>query len=246
MNKDALKENSTSEEGVAKTLIVPKGAKVKPQVEEFLKERQIELIYEDPDAAPRKDPKADTVKRKLYGPDGGIFEHKPESLTQLKGAQLVHKTHPVIIWRGQMDSLAADIIEAQDLGIASGSQKYADELQTVLEFVHRLLSCEFYDRKVEDFSLLGLDATALRERSHNPKKFYGRPHLLASYKMGALCVRLNKLRTRAREVELSAVAAFSGGPREDIVQALNRLSSFFYIMTYSYLPENFTAGSAGI
>jgi ethanolamine utilization cobalamin adenosyltransferase len=48
--------------------------------------------------------------------------------------------------------------------------------------------------------------------------------------MEALCVRLNSLRTASRETELAA-AAFKdtdGKPvREDIIKALNRISSRF-------------------
>jgi ethanolamine utilization cobalamin adenosyltransferase len=80
--------------------------------------------------------------------------------------------------------------------------------------------------------------------------------------MGALSVRLNSLRTITRETELAAVTAFKGErdpgssgqncpwqdcKRPDIVEALNRLSSLFYILMFKYLPKNYSsAGSAGI
>jgi ethanolamine utilization cobalamin adenosyltransferase len=49
-----------------------------------------------------------------------------------------------------------------------------------------------------------------------------------------------------RETELAAVTAFrdpanpSNCLRKDIVRALNRLSSLFYILIYKYLPKDFT------
>ena len=51
--------------------------------------------------------------------------------------------------------------------------------------------------------------------------------------MGEVGARLNCLRTQARECELYAMKAFSRNgntERPDIIQALNRLSSGFYIL----------------
>ena len=42
-------------------------------------------------------------------------------------------------------------------------------------------------------------------------------------------LQLNRLRTQIRETELAAAAAF-GRDREDILRALNRLSSLVYIL----------------
>ena len=186
----------------------------------------------------------------FYGPDGGTFDHKPESLTHLKGRQLVHKDHPIIAWRGKLDTFCARILEAQVVGWQFGNQKFVDELQEILDFSHRLLSCEIRGKEVEEFNLLGLNAAALRERSHNPMKFFGHRHMLAEYKMGPLCIALNTLRALVREVELAAASAFkdaAGGPtRDDIIRALNRLSSLFYIMMFNYLPEGFEPEHSGI
>ena len=88
-------------------------------------------------AAPGEKP-----KDLFYGPDGGTFDHKPESLTHLKGRQLVHKDHPVIIWRGKLDTLCTRILEAQVVGWQFGNQKFVDELQEILDFTRRLLSWE--------------------------------------------------------------------------------------------------------
>jgi ethanolamine utilization cobalamin adenosyltransferase len=73
------------------------------------------------------------------------------------------------------------------------------------------------------------------------------------YGMGPLSLRLNLLRTCARETELAAVTAFrdpehpSRCLREDIVTALNRLSSLLYILIYKYLPAHYSpSGSASI
>ncbi len=189
-------------------------------------------------------------KELFFGPDGGTFDHKPEALTHLKGRQLVHKDHPVIIWRGRLDTLTARIIEAQVVGHQLGNQEFIDDLQVILEFTRRLLTYELRGNEVEEFNLLGLDAAALRERSHDPVKFYGHKHMLAAWQMGPLAVSLNTLRALVREVELAAAAAFkdsAGQPtRDDIIRALNRLSSLFYILMFKYLPPGFEPEHSGI
>ena len=254
-----------------KTFTVPKGTLVTPSALEYLNQNRIELIYGDsvPVTTPKKsnqaapkwnfsDPSAkgstpvDGEKAKLlfFGPDGGSYDHKPEALTHLKGRQLVHKNHPIIIWRGKLDSLTARIVEAQLVGVADNNQEFVSDLQEIIEFIHALIPCEMRGTEVKDFNLLGLDAAALRERSHDPVKFFGHRHMLTTYKMGPLCVALNTLRAQAREAELVAVVAFKDGSgkstRDDIIRALNRLSSLFYIMMFKYLPKNFVPEHSGI
>ena len=260
----------------AKTFSVPPGTVVTPSALEYLRARKVELVYEAarPTAAPApamgaakperpapkwdfSDPKergntapGEKPKDLFFGPDGGTFDYKPESLTHLKGRQLVHKDHPIIIWRGKLDTLCARIIEAQVVGHQLGNQEYVNELQDILDFTHRLLTYELRGKEVEEFNLLGLSAADLRERSHDPVKFFGHRHMMADYRMGPLCIALNTLRALVREVELAAAAAFkdaSGGPtRDDIIRALNRLSSLFYIMMFKYLPAGFEPGHSGI
>jgi ethanolamine utilization cobalamin adenosyltransferase len=68
--------------------------------------------------------------------------------------------------------------------------------------------------------------------------------------MGPLSVALNELRSLVRETELSAAEAFQdqigNSGREDIIMALNRLSSLFYVLMFKYLPEGFTPEHSGI
>jgi ethanolamine utilization cobalamin adenosyltransferase len=188
-----------------------------------------------------------------YGPGGETLDSKPERLTHLHGNQLVEKDHPVIIFRGKLDKLAALILEAQVLGAERENRTYVNDLQEILEFVRSLLPAEYNGTSLGEFRVLGLSSRELRERSHHPEKYFGRKHLLMDYAMGALSVRLNLLRTVTRETELAAVTAFrdtedtSKCRREDIVEALNRLSSLFYILMFKYLPKNYAStGSAGI
>ena len=178
---------------------------------------------------------------------------KPEELTQLYGNKLTQKDNPVIIFRGKLDTFCAQILEAQVLGAQMENHSFVKDLQGIMEFVRTILPAEYKGSPLGDFSILGLSSRDLRERSQHTDKYFGRKHLLMDNNMGALCIRLNLLRTVAREAELAAVTAFhdpafpSKSRRADIVEALNRLSSLFYILMYKYLPKNYTpSGKAGI
>jgi ethanolamine utilization cobalamin adenosyltransferase len=187
--------------------------------------------------------------------DGETPDSKPEELTHLRAALLVEKDHPVIVFRGRLDKLAAMIIEAQVLGAEKRNVSFVRDLQEILDFVRSLLPAVYSGEPVAkgDIRLLGLSSRDMRERSHHPEKYFGHRHLLMDHRMGALSARLNLLRTAARETEIAAITALrdpedpSKCRRPDIIEALNRLSSLFYILTYQYLPAGYVPdGSAGI
>ena len=78
-----------------------------------------------------------------------------------------------------------------------------------------------------------MDSKQIREVSHNVNKHFAIDHPIPDCSMGKVCAMLNRLRTKVREVELSAIHAFdldSSNPRLDIIEALNRLSSCVYIL----------------
>ena len=83
-------------------------------------------------------------------------------------------------------------------------------------------------------ALGGMDEQQLRERSHRPQDFYGKPHFTPEPEDGKTMLLVNMARCKAREAELLAVRAFQnqeGLPeRPDLLQALNRLSSFLYLI----------------
>ena len=58
-----------------------------------------------------------------------------------------------------------------------------------------------------------------------------------------MVANLNKLRTLTRESELVAYRAFKDeygqATREDLIRALNRLSSLFWIMMFKYLTDQY-------
>ena len=113
---------------------------------------------------------------------------------------------------------------------AEEEPRIAEDLEDVLGCVRAILGAEVKDEPLAPGPLLGMDSAQLRYCSHHVKETLGIDHPIPNYRMGRLCVALNRLRTQVRETELSAARAFPGGERQDIIEALNRLSSCVYIL----------------
>ena len=161
--------------------------------------------------------------------NGAVLTKKPEHLTHLRGDVLVEKTHPRIGFRGAMDELEAELLLCQ-----SAVPEYRQELGEILRLARHLLRCEVMEEPVQWDRLCGLTEQEQRERSHRPQDFYGQPHFMPEYTDGAAVLKLNRLRTVVRRAELAAAEAFrdrEGNPtREDLLRALNRMSSMVYIL----------------
>jgi ethanolamine utilization cobalamin adenosyltransferase len=174
----------------------------------------------------------------IHDETGEGYEVKPEYLTHLTGRRLVPKNHGRIRFRGIIDSLEADLIEAQALAADLGEGWYTERLGEVLDCLRNILAAEVKETPLPEISLFGLSAEELHRQSHDVGGAFGIAHPVPDYTMGPLAVRLNTLRTRIREGELLAVGVFwvgggDGKPgghcnREDIIRALNRLSSALY------------------
>jgi ethanolamine utilization cobalamin adenosyltransferase len=229
---------------------IPAGTMPTPAALDFLKERGIRVVYEAPGAGVLDASFKALPPGSFIGPDGSVLDRKPEAMTHLTGRRLVPKSHPVIAFRGKLDSMCARIISAQLIGSEAGREDYVADLEEILDFTRRLLPAELRGEPVPEMILCGLDAAAIRARSHDPKKYFGHPHMRSTWRMGRLTVALNELRALVRETELAAASAFTDSDgacaREDIVQALNRLSSLFYVLMFKYLPEGFVPESSGI
>lgn len=160
---------------------------------------------------------------------GGYLEEKPEHWTHLRGNVLVPKTHPVIAFRGALDTLQAELILGQ-LELPQEAKRLGELLQAARE----LIRCDVLEEPFTRDSLCGLTEQELRRRSQFPQEVYGRPHFMPEASDGAAVARLNRLRCAVRETELAAAAAFTGAEgqltRQDILRALNRMSSMLYIM----------------
>ncbi|MDR0432507.1 MAG: hypothetical protein LBH48_04250 [Bifidobacteriaceae bacterium] len=162
---------------------------------------------------------------------------KPDHLTALRGCELVPKDHPVIVLRGQLDALEAQILQAQVVLRRLGMEGGVAGLGEVLDYVKAVMSAEVRQRPLPPMPLAGLDGDELRDRSHHPKATYGIGHFEPSIEDGEAVIVLNVLRTAARQAELAAYAAFKvpgeqHTTRPDIIQAMNRLSSALYVMMF--------------
>jgi ethanolamine utilization cobalamin adenosyltransferase len=165
---------------------------------------------------------------------GGHGGPKPEHMTCLLGDVLVPKTHDRIRFRGLIDSLEAELIEAQILASSLGEGWYTKGLGEVLDCLRSVLAAEVKETPLPEFSFFGLSEEELHAQSHHVRETFGLEHPVPDYTMGPLAVRLNTLRARIREGELLAVRVFwkdddgSPGSREDIIRVMNRLSSVLY------------------
>jgi len=159
-------------------------------------------------------------------------------MTSLSGNRLVPKIHGRIAFRGCIDTLEAEFIEAQVLASQLNEPAICSKLEEILQFLRTLMSAEVMEAPLPPFFLFGIDAEEIRRRSHETA---GKSPPLPSYTQGPLAARLNTLRTKVREAELLAVRIFGSRenssetePRDDIIQALNRLSSALWWLYCDY------------
>lgn len=180
--------------------------------------------------------KENEYKYKFITIFGTKLNYKPEHMTHLRGNTLVFKNHKQIIFRGKMDTLESKILEAQVFFEKNKVKKLVDDLQEILIFIRNITKAEVLDIKLEDMNLLGLNEKQIREMSHNPKEYFNIGHEFPDYRMGESVIHINSIRAFTREVEISAYEAFKDEygnvSRNDIIQALNRLSSVFWVIMF--------------
>ena len=193
------------------------------------------------------------------------MKEKTEWMTNLRGSRLVHKTDGRITFRGLIDTLEAEVIEAQVLAAREHASENTDgindekkvclQLDEVLDYLRAIMAAEVKETPLNPPILFGMDSDELHKRSHEvfPKDDNGAP-LFPSYTQGAIAARINTLRAKVREAELFAVSIFtppaiaengktcepeaSQGEtikREDIVLGLNRLSSALWWLYCDYI-----------
>lgn len=227
---------------------VVKGQIITPSAKSFLTENNISLKYVDTkDELKEEEPKVQETEKQIVFKEkqykyktvfGAQLDEKPEHMTHLYGDLLVFKDHKRIVLRGKFDSLEAKILETQLICNKVEQKKLVGDLQEILSFVRNLLRCEVLNEKVQEISLQGMNAAELREKSHHPEKYFGMGHFYPDYTMGDVVIALNTCRTLTRETEIASYEAFKGEygqvEREDIIRALNRLSSVFWIMMFKH------------
>ena len=211
--REAARDNVRNRDG-KRVFYLGKGDQLTSDARDFLTRERIAILPAS-EARPER--------YRLLG--GGFMEQKPEHMTHLNGDILVPKTHPRIAFRGAVDTLEAELL----LCCAAATGTVRSQLEEALAYARNLLRYEVLDEPVKETVLGGMDAKALRERSHRPQDFYGQPHFMPGPEDGQLLLQINKARCAARGAELQAVAAFSD-TREDLLRAFNRLSSFLYLI----------------
>ncbi|SHN68886.1 ATP-binding protein [Desulfitobacterium chlororespirans] len=205
-------------------IALPQGSVLTPLARDFIRSKELQIQLED---------RAGTeVKKPL--PSKNSQGHKPEQMTHLYQSELVSKNHSIIALRGQLDLFQTLLVDTQIDFQAMGKLELVERLEEVAALAREIMAAEVKRQPFAFKTLWGLTPDEIRERSHYPHKYYGVAHSPLSYKQGAAVSKLHQLRAKIREVELYANRAFTDGRGEcgrvDLVQALNRLSSAFYIL----------------
>ena len=209
-SEETVKANIRNREG-KRVFFLAEGDTLTPSARDYLSRERIPILS------------AQQAKIQEYQlENGAFFREKPENFTHLRGNILVPKTHPVIAFRGKMDTLQAELLLAQLVCKAPG-------LSEILNLARNIIRWDVMQEPVKAERLLGLTEAELRAHSHNPQKYYCVPHFMPSCADGETILRLNRCRCAAREAELAAVYAFAEA-RPDLLQALNRMSSAIYIL----------------
>ena len=217
-NRKAVQENIRNKDG-KRVFYLGKGHQLTSDARDWLQSQRIPVL-------PGETARPDGYRLQ----NGAVLREKPEHMTHLNAEFLVEKTHPRIAFRGGMDSLEAALLLAAE----SAEGNIRAQLEEALAYARYLLGQEVLGQPIVCKALGGMDENQLRERSHRPQDFYGKPHFMPQPEDGKTLLLVNAARCRAREAELLAVKAFcdaEGLPtRPDLLQALNRLSSFLYLV----------------
>lgn len=208
---EAARANVRNRDG-KRVFYLGKGDQLTMEARDFLNRERIEILPAD---------QAKPQRWKLLG--GGYMEEKPEHMTHLNGDTLVPKTHPRIAFRGAIDTLEAEIMLCQ-----LKAPHLQEPLEEILQLARDILRCEVLEEPIKERKLCGLTEDEQRRRSHRPQDYYGQPHFMPQVADGETILQLNKVRTTVRTAELRAADALLH--REDILRAMNRMSSMVYLL----------------
>ena len=216
-NEEAVRANIRNRDG-KRVFYLGKGDQLTSSARDWLRRERIEILP------------AEQAKPQRYCLlNGGYVEQKPEHMTHLYGDVLVPKTHPRILFRGKMDTLESELILCQ-----LADKSLEGPVGEILGLARQIIRCEVLGEPLKWDTLCGLTESEQRKRSHFPPEYYGQPHFMPSFADGMVIARLNRARCAAREAELASVTAFADREgnitRQDIPQALNRMSSMLYLL----------------
>jgi ethanolamine utilization cobalamin adenosyltransferase len=229
--RDLLKDKKLKEFHVSSDQILSPAAK------DYLNQVRVRVCFDSPpdtSNSTKAAQKGGEGRMYVDAMTGEAYGQKPECMTHLIGNELVFKDHGRIVFRGELDHLQSQIVYTQAMLNGRYPIKLVLDIEDALDYVRGLMRAEVLNEPVGDVLLLGLDSAGLRDQSHHPDKHFGvKAMTLPHYEMGEAYALLNLLRSQSRQVEVAAVRAFRDGHevlRQDIVQALNRLSSGFHIL----------------
>ena len=216
-NEEAVRANIRNRDG-KRVFYLGKGDQLTSSARDWLRRERIEILP------------AEQAKPQRYCLlNGGYVEQKPEHMTHLYGDVLVPKNHPRILLRGKMDTLESELILCQ-----LADKSLEGPVGEILGLARQIIRCEVLGEPLKWDTLCGLTESEQRKRSHFPQEYYSQPHFMPSFADGMVIARLNRARCAAREAELASVTAFADREgnitRQDIPQALNRMSSMLYLL----------------
>ena len=216
-SEEAVRANIRNRDG-KRVFYLGKGDQLTSSARDWLSRERIEILPAE---------QARPQRYRLLS--GGYVEEKPEHMTHLNGDVLVPKNHPRIVFRGKMDTLESELILCQ---LADSTLE--NPVGEILGLARQIIRCEVLGEPLKWDTLCGLTESEQRKRSHFPQEYYGQPHFMPSFTDGLTIARLNRARCAAREAELASVTAFADREgnitRQDIPQALNRMSSMLYLL----------------
>jgi len=236
---------------------VEQGKILSPAAREYLQQRKIKISYAGKEESEKKAISESRVPEKkpeetptpaakfVDYETGAYYTEKPEHMTHLHGNVLVVKNHPRILFRGKLDSLQALIVlEQAMLAEKEGNKKVIKDLSEILDILRMMMRADVLEEDLKQDTILGLTHAELRERSHDPMKFYNiKQMILPDYTMGVTYAILNRIRAAVRETEVAAADAFRVGTKctkPDIIEELNRISSTLHIMMCKYLAGQYS------
>lgn len=207
--------------GAPSSYEVPADARLTPAARQYLMDLRLYRIGAGGTCAPSS-PVSPARSSAPSGP-------KPEHMTHLTRTELVCKAHPRIELRGKLDSLEAELLLTQ----IEAPDGFAAPLTDAMRLIRLVLASDVKEEALADWQLDGMTAEQIHRASHHPEEFGYPGHIQPSAAQGRFPALLNRLRTMTRECELCAVRAYwTDGTlaRGDLVLALNRLSSYFYVL----------------
>lgn len=169
-------------------------------------------------------------KRQHGEREKGTFKMKGrECETCLNADQIVKKSDRRIVFRGELDDVSAYVIYLIALYRETCHPKLWQGLCQIRDNLIEISVSEVKRQPVKYHSIWGLAQEQLRERSHDPQKYFGCGHLFQLDDSTSLEVaRMNRLRTKVRKLECLAVEVFE--EEYGIVALLNQLSSAAYLL----------------